>query len=294
MSPTARMYGDESDYARMRAFLIESWALSGPPAYCTVGDLDWWRCTTNIPDVMAGVRLWQDEQGAVVGFNWQTPGNLDFFSHPRQRAVEAEQLDWAEAREREAGGHELTTWSMTHDAERNALLTARGYTRGDLAFVEYARDLADEIPPDTLPAGYTPRHLRGEAELEARVAVHRDAFAPSKMTVEKHRAVMASPTYRADLDLVIVAPDGSFAAYCLVWLDVANRHGLFEPVGCHSAHRQRGLAAAVVREGLRRLQALGATGATVLSHAESVPANRLYRSVGFRELDRDVAWRRRL
>ena len=104
MPLTARMYADESDYARLRAFVIETWALSGPPAYITPGDLDWWRSTTNIPDVMAGVRLWQDEQGAVVGFNWQKPGNLDFFSHPRQRAIEAEQLDWAEAREREAGG----------------------------------------------------------------------------------------------------------------------------------------------------------------------------------------------
>ena len=170
---------------------------------------------------------------------------------------------------------------MTQDAQRNALLTARGYTRGDGAFVEYARDLDDEIPPDTLPDGYTLRHVQGEADLAPRVEVHRDAFAPSKMTVEKHRAVLASPTYRADLDLVVVAPDGSFAAYCLVWLDVANRHGLFEPVGCHAAHRQRGLAAAVVREGLRRLQALGATGATVLSHAEvcarqpTVPIRRL-------------------
>jgi ribosomal protein S18 acetylase RimI-like enzyme len=294
MPLTARMYADESDYARLRAFLVESWALSGPPAYCTVGDLDWWRFTTNLPDVMAGARLWQDEQGAVVGFTWPKPGNLDFFSHPRWRAIEAEQLDWAEARERETGGRELTTWSTTRDAERSALLTARGYTRGEAVFVNYARDLDDEFPPDTLPAGYTLRHVQGEADLPARVAVHRDAFAPSRMTVEKHRAVMASPTYRADLDLVVVAPDGSFAAYCLVWLDVANRHGLFEPVGCHSAHRQRGLAAAVVREGLRRLQALGATGATVLSHAASVPANRLYRSFGFQELDRDVAWRREL
>ena len=294
MPLTTRLYATEADYGLLRAFLIESWALTGPPAYCTLGDLDWWRRTTNRPDVMSGVRLWLDEQGAVVGFNWQKPGTLDFFSHSRQRAVEGDQLDWAEARERDGGGQALTTWSMQRDAERVALLTERGYTRGERAFVHYQRDLDDELPAPELPPGYTLRHVHGEADLEPRVAVHRDAFAPSRMTVEKHRAVMAAPTYRPDLDLVVVAPDRAFAAYCLVWLDSANQHGVFEPVGCLSAHRQRGLAAAVVRAGLRRLRALGATGATVLSHAAAVPANRLYQSLGFRELDRNVSWRREL
>src|SRR5207248_840451 len=108
------------------------------------------------------------------------------------------------------------------------------------------------LPVPVPPPGYALRHVRGEADLERRVAVHRDAFAPSRMTVAKHRAVMGAPTYRPELDLVAVAPDGSFAAYCIAWFDAANRLGVFEPVGCHSAHRRLGLATAVMREGLRR------------------------------------------
>lgn len=58
---------------------------------------------------------------------------------------------------------------------------------------------------------------------QVNVAVHRNAFAPSRMTVEKYRRIMNAPTYRPDLDLVVVAPDGTFAAFCIVWFDEVNR-----------------------------------------------------------------------
>jgi len=110
------------------------------------------------------------------------------------------------------------------------------------------------------------------------------------MTVEKHRNVMKSATYRADLDLVVEAPDGSFAAYCLVWFDERNRFGLFEPVGCHSAHRRKGLTKAVMYEGMRRVKDLGATDAYVNSKlGEPAPAA-LYESVGMPVLDENHAW----
>jgi ribosomal protein S18 acetylase RimI-like enzyme len=110
------------------------------------------------------------------------------------------------------------------------------------------------------------------------------------MTEAKHRAVMASPTYRPELDLIVEAPGGSVAAYCIVWLDEVNAHGVFEPVGCHSAHRQRGLTKAVMYEGMRRLREMSAVTASVLSDPSEVAANRLYASVGFTALDINRYW----
>ncbi len=110
------------------------------------------------------------------------------------------------------------------------------------------------------------------------------------MTVEKHLAVMASPTYRPELDLVVVAPDDSFAAFCIVWFDEVNHMGVFEPVGCHSAHRRRGLTRALMYEGMRRLRDLGATTAHVLAHGSADAAPGLYASAGFQVIDQCRAW----
>jgi ribosomal protein S18 acetylase RimI-like enzyme len=138
------------------------------------------------------------------------------------------------------------------------------------------------------------RQVRGEEDVERRVAVHCDAFAPSRMTSAKHRAVMGAATYRPEFDLVVVAPDESFAAFCIVWFDEVNRLGVFEPVGTHSAHRRRGLGTAILTEGMRRLHALGATTAFVASLATAEPANRLYDSVGLTVVDHCRGWTKAL
>lgn len=143
-----------------------------------------------------------------------------------------------------------------------------------------------------LPTGYKLRHVRGEEDIERRVAVHRDAVAPSRMTAAKHRAVMHSPTYRPDLDVIVEAPDRSFAAFCIVWFDDVNRIGVFEPVGTHSAHRRRGLGRAMMFEGMRRLRNLGAQTAHVNSWLAEGPAAALYDSVGLAVLDRNHEWRK--
>ena len=85
-----------------------------------------------------------------------------------------------------------------------------------------------------------------------------------------------------------MAPDGAVAAFCTVWFDDVSRSGVFEPVGTDPAHQRRGLGKAVMAEGLRRLQRLGATLATVGSYGE--PAHTLYASMGFREFDLQWPW----
>lgn len=299
MELLSRPYQDEADYARMRALLIEIFAASGPPDYCGLGDLDWWRYTDDAPDAAARAHLWFAGD-ALAGFAWPGRAQVDLMVHPRQHTPEtlSAMLAWAEDERRARAGSDgeppsLTAWAFTRDQTMIETLRGRGYARTDEALWYNFQEIGD-MPPVALPPGYTLRHVRGEEDVEARVAVHRDAFAPSRMTAAKHRAVMRAPTYRPELDLVVVAPDGAFAAYCIVWYDEANRHGLFEPVGCHSAHRRRGLGKAVVTEGLRRLAALGARTAAVNSLHGAVPANRLYQSAGFRPLDLTYAWRKRL
>lgn len=289
---TSRQYTSEADYAMMRQLLIEIYPLNGGKAYCSVGELDWWRGTADDPYAAALSRLWLHGD-QVVGIAWPRRDEVDLMVHPNYKPIEDEMLAWAEQRRVAEAGEPLTltAWVFESDTARIDAMQRRGYQRGSRFLFYHLRDL-ENIPTEArLPEGYAIRNVQGEADLEARVAVHRAAFAPSRMSVEKHRRVMSLPTYRPDLDLVIVAPDGSFAAFCIVWYDAANRVGTFEPVGCHPDHQRRGLSRAMMYEGLRRLKQLGAQAANVSSHDEPAAVG-LYRAVGFRMIDRNYGWKK--
>lgn len=89
------------------------------------------------------------------------------------------------------------------------------------------------MPAPLLPEGYVVRRIgyRSNAEIEQRVAIHQGGLASiSRFTVEGYRQLRASNGYDAELDLVAVAPDGTFASYAILWPDEVNLCGEFEPV----------------------------------------------------------------
>ena len=308
MKIIAQPYRGEDDYARIRTLLQEIYAIGGPPVYCSVGDLDWWRFKYENPNVaLATARLWQKADGTLIGVAWPEDNEVNLFLHPHHYDLNEEMLEWAEAWRLETGSAEsgsldLRISGFETDIPRIEMLRCRGYERTDSYSYYRMRSLDEPIPelsPDksgfllcsNLPAGYSIRHVRGEEDVDLRVAVHRDAFAPyTSMTANKYRAIMNALTYRAELDLVVVAEDGSFASFCIVWYDEKNQFGVFEPVGCHPQHRRRGLTKTLMYEGLRRLKHLGATVASVGSVGGDVPSNRLYESLGFRKIDRSYLW----
>jgi nitroreductase len=83
--------------------------------------------------------------------------------------------------------------------------------------------------------------------------------------------------YRRDLDLVAAAPNGDIASFGGVWYDDVTRSADIEPVGTYGPYQRRGLARAVMLEGLRRVKRLGATLALVGGYTPA--ANALYASV---------------
>lgn len=298
---THRPFADEADYARMRALVAATCALGGPPVYATAGDLDWWRCSDDDPDAIRLAELWFAGDDPI-GIAWPADDWVDLIAHPHHRDAEAAMLAWAEARllrRAPADGEPptLRAWAYSGDAARTALLRGRGYTPGEggLRLHEWRLDApADPPPAPEMPRGYVARALAGAAEVEARAAAHRAAFGSTGYTAAKHRAILAAPTYRPDLDLVAAAPGGALAAFALAWYDPAARVGLFEPVGTDPGHRRRGLARALLHEGIRRLRALGARAAYVNSADDERPAVQLYPAAGFRLLDRNIVWRRTL
>ena len=306
--PVGRSYAGTADRAAMQAALSTSWILARPFSNMTVGDIEWWQVLAKADeDWTQLIRLWEVD-GLVVAYAWfHAPAELDW--HQRadlppsiRSAIVGEALAWAEAQAKEqvdaAGTHAadaMRTWAMDADPGLGDLLAARGSAAAqDPGYTQWYARLADEPSVPVLPPGFEIRSVRLPDDLEARVDVHRAAFAPSRLTVVAYETLRSMPHYDPSRDLVAVAPDGSLAAFTLVWWDPIARMGEFEPVGTHPAYRGLGLSRALLHEGLRRLRNLGAADAVVLSACDNAASEALYASAGFEPVTRHRAWTRSL
>ena len=292
MKAVARDYEEPNDIALLQEVASECWRLEAPFAPFALGDPAWWmyQHLNKLDEVR--VRLWLDERtGRPLGWAWLSlPAELDFVLHPDVRGELVDDvLDWFE---REASGDERAVWALERDRDAVSAIERRGYVRDLDRWLEHmVRSLDDPPPEPDVPAGYRLRTVRGDEDVEARVDVHRAAFAPSRVVPESYRNVMRAHPYKRELDYVVEAPDGSFAAFCLCWLDERNAVGEFEPVGTHPDHRRRGLARAVCLAGLRALRERGARTAVVYSVGGS-PATALYESLGFESISRHAKFRK--
>lgn len=288
-----RPYQADTDYNHMRALLIDGLNRAGLPVYATIGDIDWWRSADEDPRAVYNVHLWFDD-GRPVAWAWPVDDQVDIVVHADYPALHDAALAWAEEEYRQRQGEipekPMRAWSFISDTTRRAALAARGYQRTEDGLVLYTQPVAAAPQPPTLPPGYRFDHVRGEADIARRVAVQRAAFESEFMTEAIARAVQASPTYQPELDLVIVAPDDTYAAFALIWLDDANHVGVFEPLGVGAGHWRRGLGRALMAEGLRRLAAREARTACVQTGFDNHRARDLYVAAGFVELDRNYVW----
>jgi ribosomal protein S18 acetylase RimI-like enzyme len=204
------------------------------------------------------------------------------------------------ARPNEDGRDHLLVWANEHDRLRQAVLAGRGYKKEAWAEHQRRRTLAGPLPDMPPAAGYTVRALGDGAELLERCYASGLSFHPDDVSyavgnradVSWYRNIQNAPLYRRDLDIVAVAPDGAVASFCTAWFDDVTRTGAFEPVGTVPAHQRRGLGKAVMAEGLRRLQRIGATMAYVGSY--SAEAHGLYEAVGFTQYELNEPWTKTL
>jgi mycothiol synthase len=115
--------------------------------------------------------------------------------------------------------------------------------------------------------------------------------------VEERRHRLKRPGYRPEQDLVAVAPDGTFAAFCLWAIDAADNarrgrsDGWIGLLGTRRGHRGIGLGRAMLLVGLQRLRDAGADTAKLGVDAENpTGALGLYERVGFRKVATRVSY----
>jgi ribosomal protein S18 acetylase RimI-like enzyme len=256
----------------MQELAVEQRRLLGPRATWHIGDIAWGLRQHEGREDEWKIRLWV-EGGRTVAWSWLKHDGRDHLEHavhPDYPHLLDEILAEPAAR---------VAFAFEDDDELRQALARHGFEQPGEAMHYLVRELREPPEPPPLPDGFRYRTV-GEDDLPERVSIHREVWAPSRVTESSFAHVRAQWPYRGSLDCVVEAPDGRFAAYCLCWPDDENRVGELEPVGVRPEFRRRGLGAAVCTFALRRLHKEGGREAIVYCVGE--PACALYEALGFR------------
>lgn len=267
------------------------------------------------------LRLWEDGDGRLLAFGqtWKPqPGREDTHVegylyvrvHPDARAPELEDeiYAWGAERLREVGRERnlparLGSGTMEHDSYGRAMFERWGLA-ATRRFYRMERPLDTPIAEPRFPEGFTLRHARVEDD-EGWVEMFNQSFIDHwnhhPKTIEEFRHRTGEPPYDPSRNLIAVAPDGTFAAFCLCWVDpdanIRNRldEGKIWLLGTRRGFRKIGLGRAMLLAGLHRLKADGMAVARLGVDAENpTGALRLYESAGFRVVYERVFYRRDL
>jgi mycothiol synthase len=298
----ARPLQNDEDWWRVRRLLIETYPITPPDFNWEIRR--WDGCRFHGEDRILDTRwtgqihLWETEGGQLVGaVHPEDGGDAHLELHPDYRHIEEDLVAWAEqhlaAPTDDGQQRHLRFFMFEYAAPRRRLLEQRGYEKMPWSGVTRRLRFGNwPLPDPALAEGYTLRATRpgDEGDYQRVADIVNAGFNRTCHTAREIRNFMTrSPSFRHDLDLVAEAPDGSFASYAGVTYDEANRRGIFEPVCTHPDHRRKGLARALMFEGMRRIKALGAADVYVWT-GDAVPANQLYESVGFTEAYQGYVW----
>jgi ribosomal protein S18 acetylase RimI-like enzyme len=288
-----QIYADEADVAAMIDLLTRSRPAAHIADFPGIYDL---RELMLRPEIQENTRLWYGGDGRVHAFAITDTGyrNVYFEIAPEvwSDEVAREIFTWSAACIQKAHANAaepvtLDTSCREDDEKRLILLQRHGFAPDDMRTLHLARSLHDPIPEPTLPAGFSIRPVSGEDEVEALVTLHRAAFGTSNMTVTERLAMMRAPEYDRELDLIVVAPNGRFAAFCVGSISAeengrtGQQLGYTDPVGSHPDFQRRGLAQALLLAGMRRLCEKGMETAVLSTSSQNIAMQKTARSIGF-------------
>mgnify|MGYP001243255580 FL=1 len=288
-----RPYAGAEDLQKLITFNAMAYGDGGKDGYLHVGDIPHRIYNGlrryNLADL---VHLHEDETGNLLAWSVIMPRypafDVQIHPHWRGSAVEEAILIWAIHHAQQQSRHEkaLLEDELLSDVypagtARAELLLKLGFYAQEKPFLVHARrPLNQPIPDSKLPEGFIIRSAQGIDEAGKLAEVHAGAFG-SSWTPEEYATLMRSPGYVVEHEMVVVAPDGRFAAFCIYWLDEVNKIALFEPVGTHPDFQRMGLGQALMYETMHRMQNAGMQFAEVNYEFGNDVSNKFYKGVGF-------------
>lgn len=144
------------------------------------------------------------------------------------------------------------------------------------------------LPDCILPDGFKIISLEDEFDINKISRILHRGFnhkgEPSIEMIESNKTMFSGNNFRKELAIVIVSPDGNYAAYsCLLFESIKN-YGYVEPVATDPNYRRMGLASIAILEGIKRCKEIGATDIYVGSELP------VYKKLGFQRLYTELCW----
>ena len=257
-------------------------------------------------DEPENIRLWFDDRQQLAAWAvLQAPfWTIDYACRADiEPGLHREIISWADGRARAASNtsNGRPAWfimafpgqtNRIHDLEESGFACQSDVGEDSWSKVLMRRSDRTAVKSYKAPSGYTVRPLAGVDELQSYVELHQAVFESKNMTAGWRASTLQHPDYHPDLDIVVEAPGGRLAAFCICWFDENSRQGHVEPLGCHKDFRQYALGRVALSEGLRRLQARGAQEIFVETDNYRNTAFRLYGSFDFQVIQEVHVYRK--
>jgi ribosomal protein S18 acetylase RimI-like enzyme len=266
--------------------LLQRARLADPEAgIWEAADLQWWWRKPRASDAVDQL-FWVDDDGpvaAVVLTDWGGRWGCDPLLVPGTGSLSiAEVWPRAVADADRLALRDVRVLARDDDHALLELIAGSGFAPTDEGSGGTWLDADDRPAPAPLPDGFTiadresgpprphPMRRRNGDEVEARLR--------------------ECSLYDAGLDLAVETEDGEVAGYALFWFDPVTKVGLVEPMRVEDAYQRRGLARALLADGVDRLARRGARRLKVGFATEAARA--LYTGAGFRVTETLTEYRR--
>lgn len=292
---------DRADFAGLLDLLRRSWHSDG------MGVLNIDRMRSQYVDERPGwdrsIHVWESG-GALVALAalWrrtddaegEVDGQVEVLPANRRPDLEEEVTETLRSLALDVGVRRVTLRVAGRERQlwKAALLGRHGFVV-DRQFHRMARDLTEPIAAPFVPDGYAVRPLGGDAEVAAWCDAATAAFAghydAPRFEPDERRRKMTTPEYVRDTDLVAVGADGEITG--VAWsfrerMADGSTGGNVNYIAVLPAHRERGVARALLVASLHALRDLGLERAVLVVDAgNKTNALRLYEGAGFIKVD---------
>lgn len=288
MSTRLRRYEHPADFNRIGQFLVETYQPGNRHSNWLQSRWEYMHYHPYLNEsALNKIGVWESDGSIVAVAHFEhVLGEVYFQVHPDFTHLKPEMLEYAEdhlSAETDGERRCLKVFINDFDTELESIVRRRGYRKIEgVPDCWSAFEIAHPFPVIALPTGFRLKSLQDDNDLRKLHRVLHRGFnhpgEPPEGSIEDRKKMQSAPNYRKDLNIVVEAPDGSFASYCGMWYEARHRIAYVEPVCTDPDYRRIGVGTAAVLEGIRRC---GEEGATVAFVGSEQP---FYVAMGFEKL----------